>query len=75
MDIKNNIIITELEFPKVFIHFICKKYGLLFYNENNKSSYDSNHAILYADKLDNLDAVLDDYCHILLTKRYYPKNL
>jgi len=73
MDIKNNIIITELEFPKVFTHFICKKYGLLFYNENNKCSHDSNHAILYADKLDNLDAVLDEISMFYLQKGITPR--
>ena len=72
MDVKNNIIITELEFPKVFTHFICKKYGLLFYNENNKCSHDSNHAILYADKLDNLDAVLDEIRMFYLQKGITP---
>jgi len=73
MDIKNNIIKTELEFPKVFTNLFCKKYGLLFYNENNKYSYDSNHAILYADRIDNLDAVLDEISMFYLQKGIPPR--
>lgn len=73
MNIKSNIIMTELEFPKVFTHFICKDYGLLFYNENNKSSHDSNHAILYAYKLDNLDIVLNEIKEFYLQKGITPR--
>lgn len=64
---------TELEFPKVFSQYIRKKYGLLFYNENNKYSHDSNHAILYADKLDNLDAALDEISMFYLQKGITPR--
>lgn len=64
---------TELEFPKVFSQYICKKYGLLFYNENNKYSHDSNHAILYADKLDNLHVALDEISMFYLQKGITPR--
>lgn len=49
--------------------FSCKDYGLLFYNENNKSSHDNNHAILYADKLGDLDTILEEI------KSVYTKGL
>ena len=34
-------------FPREFTVFAEREYGLLFYNENNKDSYDSNHAIIF----------------------------
>ncbi len=40
----------------------CEKrdYGFLFYNEENKDSYDSNHAIIFKDKVSDLKQVMDD---------------
>lgn len=73
MDIINNIIKTELEFPKIFTHFVFKEYGTLFFNENNKFSYDSNHAILYPDKIDDLDSALDEISKFYLQKGITPR--
>lgn len=73
MDIENRIIMTEIEFPKVFTNFICKEYGMLFYNENNKTSHDSNHAVLYSDKIENLDDVLDQISEFYKKKDITPR--
>jgi hypothetical protein len=73
MSIKNNIIKTELEFPKIFSHFVCKDYGTLFFNENNKFSYDSNHAILDLDKIADLDSVLEEISKFYLQKGITPR--
>lgn len=47
-------------FPREFANFEARDYGILFYDENNKDSYDSNHAVVFKDKITDLDAVLAD---------------
>lgn len=47
-------------FPKLFAKFEERPYGILFYNPENRDSYDSNHAVIYCDKIDDLPAVLKD---------------
>lgn len=41
-------------FPREFTVFAERAYGLLFYNENNKDSYDSNHAIIFKDRINDV---------------------
>ena len=41
-------------FPKIFADYEERPYGILFYSTNNKDSYDSNHAVIYKDKIANL---------------------
>lgn len=50
----------ENEFPKHFASYEEKEYGILFYMEDNKDSYDGNHACIYPDKITDLGTVLDD---------------
>lgn len=50
----------EIDFPKRFASYIEKDYGILFYMEDNKDSYDGNHACIYPEKISDLGAVLDD---------------
>lgn len=47
-------------FPREFVNFEVKEYGILFYDETNKDSYDSNHAVIFKHKIEDLDTVLDD---------------
>lgn len=47
-------------FPREFSSFVKREYGLLFYNENNKDSYDSNHAIIFKERITDLHEVLED---------------
>lgn len=42
----NRMIDTELHFPQRFASMVTKNYGLIFYNEGNKASHDSNHAVI-----------------------------
>lgn len=37
---------TELHFPQRFTNMTPKNYGMLFWNEGNKKSHDSNHAVI-----------------------------
>ena len=52
--------IEEDLFPKIFTDYEEREYGILFYNTDNKDSYDSNHAVIYKDKIRDLQKVLSD---------------
>lgn len=47
-------------FPCEITTYEERDYGYLFYNVQNKDSYDSNHALIYRDRIINLDSVLED---------------
>lgn len=69
----NNIKAIKLEedmFPKAFTYFSEKDFGILFYNEHNKNSYDSNHALIYKYKIADLGSVLD-----FITEFYTKMNI
>ena len=38
-------------FPREFVGFEEREYGILFYDETNKDSYDSNHAVIFKEKI------------------------
>jgi GNAT superfamily N-acetyltransferase len=42
----NRLVDTELHFPQRFASMATKNYGLIFWNEGNKASHDSNHAVV-----------------------------
>lgn len=42
----NRMLETELHFPQRFTNMTPKNYGMLFWNEGNKNSHDSNHAVI-----------------------------
>ena len=45
-------------FPREFTHAIERPWGTLFHNAANPDSYDSNHALIYRDRVTDLSAVL-----------------
>lgn len=47
-------------FPRQITDYEKRNYGYLFYNEKNKDSYDSNHALIYKNKVQDLPEVLED---------------
>lgn len=47
-------------FPREITSYEKREYGYLFYDENNKESYDSNHALIFKNKISDLGQVLDD---------------
>lgn len=59
MDYKKMYLEEDL-FPREITCFIEKDYGILFYNDDNKDSFDSNHAIIYRNKISDLSVVLQD---------------
>ena len=59
MDLRDCYMEEDL-FPKIFTHYEEREYGILFFNTDNKDSYDSNHAVIYKDKIPDLQYVLSD---------------
>lgn len=59
MDLKRCYVEEDL-FPKLIASYEERPYGILFYNTENKDSYDSNHAVIYRDRITDLPAVLQD---------------
>ena len=55
-----NCYLEEDLFPKIFTNYEERDYGILFYNTENKDSFDSNLAVIYKDKIQNLQQVLSD---------------
>lgn len=57
-------------FPREFTSFVERAYGLFFYNEDNKDSYDSNHAIIFKDRINDVAKTLED-----ITEFYQGKGI
>lgn len=57
---KAGICREENEFPMRFASFVEKDYGVLYYMDDNKDSYDGNHACIYPEKIKDFGVVLDD---------------
>jgi len=49
-DFIEKIIYAEHNFPRLFSNMRGTTYSILFFNENMKMSYDSNHAIIIVIK-------------------------
>jgi len=67
-----NIARSEQEFPRLFANIEERAYGTLFYNEKIKDHHDSNHAILYPEKIDDLRTVLADVKQFYQSKDIVP---
>lgn len=66
------IFLEEDLFPREFAAYEEREYGLLFYDEANKDSYDSNHAVIFKEKITNLDVVLQDVTQFYRSKGMKP---
>ena len=55
----SKIYIEEDLFPREITKCQETEYGVLFYNEENRDSYDSNHAVIYKEKISDLGKVLE----------------
>ncbi len=67
----NRMLDTELHFPQRFTNMTPKNYGMLFWNEGNKTSHDSNHAVI-TDHL-GAEASLRDIEFFYKTKGIVPR--
>ena len=59
-------------FPREFTHAIERPWGTLFLNEENPDSYDSNHALLYRNRVTDLPAVLAEIADFYLSRGINP---
>ena len=59
-------------FPREFTHAIERPWGTLFHNAANPDSYDSNHALIYRDRVDDLPAVLREIAVFYLSRGMKP---
>lgn len=72
MDLIEIILREEIEFPKIFASWVERDDCILFYNENEKESNDSNHAILYPEKVLDMDATIGEITNFYLDKGIAP---
>ncbi len=59
-------------FPRETTSYERRSYGLLFYDEDNKDSFDSNHAIIYKKDVWDLQYVLNDIVSFYKAKEIKP---
>lgn len=55
-------------FPREFTNLIPRPWGILYHNGDNPDSYDSNHALIFRDKVENLPAVLREIADFYLSR-------
>jgi len=72
MNVEKQIMLEEDLFPKMITNFVEVDYGILFFNEENKTSYDSNHAVIFKERINDLDQVLKDVIAFYQAKGIHP---
>jgi hypothetical protein len=72
VNIKEAIAKEEQEFPRLFACYEERDYGTLFYNTGIKDHHDSNHAIIYPEKITDLSSVLNDIKEFYRSKDIIP---
>lgn len=66
------IYVEEDLFPREITSYEQRDYGYLFYNMENKDSYDSNHAIIFKEKIYDLELVLKEISEFYSEKGIKP---
>ena len=64
--------VEEDLFPMIFTECEERDYGILFYNTGNKDSFDSNHAVIYKDRISDLRQVLTEIARFYKVKGSRP---
>ena len=59
-------------FPREFTRWEERPWGLLFFNPDNPDSYDSNHALIFRSRTDDLPAVLAEITDFYLSRSLHP---
>jgi GNAT superfamily N-acetyltransferase len=73
MNLQQAVLQEEAEFPKLFTNYEEREWGILFYNEQAPESHDSNHAILYPEKIDDFESVLIETKEFYISKKISPR--
>ena len=71
MDLQK-IYIEEDLFPREITSYERRDYGFLFYNESNRESYDSNHAVIFRNCISDFGYVLEDIIQFYKSKGIRP---
>ena len=73
-EIAQKILDTQYIYPKSYSNLQYTNYGILFYNEDNPDSHDSNHAVItkYNEKSD-FDQILNNIKAFYLSKNMMPR--
>ena len=67
----DDLIKTELLFPKIFSNYEERDWGVLFCNENNKTSHDSNHCVIFGSNI--TDLILEEIKSFYQEKQITPR--
>ena len=59
-------------FPREFTQVFPRPWGNLYYSAHNPDSYDSNHALLYRDRVDDLPGTLREIADFYLSRGLHP---
>ena len=59
-------------FPREFTEVLPRPWGNLYYSADNPDSYDSNHALIFRDRVDDLAAVLAEITDFYLSRGRKP---
>lgn len=68
----HSFLLEEDLFPREFTHATPRPWGILYYNADNPDSYDSNHALIYRDRVEDLPAVLAEIADFYLSRGMQP---
>ena len=71
-DILQDCYVEEDLFPMIFTEYEERDYGVLFYNTENRDSFDSNHAVIYKDRIHGIPKVLKDIAEFYKAKGSRP---
>ncbi len=73
MSVQGNMLHEEMEFPKLFASYEEREYGILFYDTEDGESHDSNHAVLYPDKIRDFEKTVLEIRAFYLDKGLVPR--
>lgn len=73
MDTKNNILTEEENFPMLFASYEKHDTNLCFYMDDNKDSHDGNHAVLYPEKISDLEETLEEIKSFYFARQITPR--
>ena len=59
-------------FPREFTNVIPRSWGILYHNPDNPDSYDSNHALIFRDRVEDLPAVLQEITDFYISRGARP---
>lgn len=59
-------------FPREFTGMTQRPWGIIFHNAQNRDSYDSNHALIFRERVDDLPSVLREIADFYLARGIRP---